>query len=163
PGVTAMRCAMRPLAHLLARAVPLIAVVAACAPAPPPAAAPVGATSGAVAQLAPASGATNGPFTGPSEWVVGLAEEPASLDPGSGAAVAASSQAQLYLFDPLVSYETQSFKLVPMLAQAWTVADDRVWDFKLRRGVKFHNGDDLTAADVKYSFDVYKGERSPRQ
>ena len=138
----------RHLALTLVWSVALAALIAACAPAQP-----AGTTSAA-------SGA---PIGGPNEWVVGLAEEAASLDPGSGAAVAASSQAHLYLFDPLVTYETQSFRLVPMLAESWSVADDRVWEFKLRRGVKFHNGDDFTAADVKYSYDVYQSEKSARR
>src|SRR5437870_4066479 len=87
PGVTAMRRAPRPLARLLVCSVALAALVAACAPAPPPVAAPAGPASGPAAQPAPAGGAAGGPFSGPSEWVVALAEEPASLDPGSGAAV----------------------------------------------------------------------------
>ena len=41
----------------------------------------------------------------------------------------------------------------PSLAESWTVSpDQRTWEFKLREGVKFHNGDPFTAEDVKYSF-----------
>ncbi|MBI4608235.1 MAG: ABC transporter substrate-binding protein [Candidatus Rokubacteria bacterium] len=44
------------------------------------------------------------------------------------------------------------------LAESWTEsADGRVYDFKLRRGLKFHNGDPVTAEDVKFSFERYKG------
>src|SRR5499427_2074273 len=43
--------------------------------------------------------------------------------------------------------------MTPSLAESWTVsADQRVYDFKLREGVKFHNGDPFTAEDVKFSF-----------
>src|SRR5687767_8867480 len=41
----------------------------------------------------------------------------------------------------------------PSLAESWTVsADQRVYEFKLREGLKFHNGDPFTADDVKFSF-----------
>src|SRR5881409_3298094 len=43
--------------------------------------------------------------------------------------------------------------MAPSLAESWTVsADQRVYEFKLREGVKFHNGDPFTAEDVRFSF-----------
>ena len=46
----------------------------------------------------------------------------------------------------------------PCLAESWTVSKDGLtYEFALRRGVKFHNGDPLTAEDVKFSFECYKG------
>ncbi|HKB26842.1 MAG TPA: ABC transporter substrate-binding protein, partial [Methylomirabilota bacterium] len=46
----------------------------------------------------------------------------------------------------------------PSLAESWTVSRDGLtYDFVLRKGVKFHNGDPVTAEDVKFSFDRYKG------
>jgi peptide/nickel transport system substrate-binding protein len=46
----------------------------------------------------------------------------------------------------------------PCLAQSWTVSKDgRTWDFVLRKGVRFHNGELVTAEDVKFSFERYKG------
>src|SRR5260370_42656322 len=48
----------------------------------------------------------------------------------------------------------------PSLAESWTVsAAQRVYDFKLREGLKFHNGDPFTAADVKVSFHRAKGAK----
>ena len=44
------------------------------------------------------------------------------------------------------------------LAEAWTESPDgRLYEFRLRRGLRFHNGDPVTAEDVKFSFDRYKG------
>jgi peptide/nickel transport system substrate-binding protein len=45
----------------------------------------------------------------------------------------------------------------PSLAESWTVSpDSRVFEFNLRKGVKFHNGDSMTAEDVIFSFSRYK-------
>src|SRR5215468_7581468 len=49
-------------------------------------------------------------------------------------------------------------KMGPSLAESWTEGTDgKTYEFKLRRGLKFHNGDPLTAEDVKFSFERYKG------
>ena len=48
----------------------------------------------------------------------------------------------------------------PSLAESWTVSpDQRVYEFKLREGLKFHNGDPFTAEDVKFSFYRAKGSK----
>jgi peptide/nickel transport system substrate-binding protein len=48
------------------------------------------------------------------------------------------------------------------LAETWTTsADGRVYEFRLRRGLTFHNGDPLTAEDVKFSFERYRGAGAP--
>jgi peptide/nickel transport system substrate-binding protein len=49
-------------------------------------------------------------------------------------------------------------KMGASLAESWTESKDGlVYEFKLRRGLKFHNGDPLTTEDVKFSFERYKG------
>src|SRR5215475_5021548 len=49
-------------------------------------------------------------------------------------------------------------KMGPSLAESWTESPDGLtYEFKLRRGLKFHNGDPLTSEDVKFSFERYKG------
>ena len=51
--------------------------------------------------------------------------------------------------------------LAPSLAESWTVSpDQRTYEFKLREGLKFHNGDPFTAEDVKFSF--HPGEGRPK-
>jgi peptide/nickel transport system substrate-binding protein len=47
------------------------------------------------------------------------------------------------------------------LAESWTVsADGKVYEFTLRPGLRFHNGDPMTATDVKFSFERYRGDSS---
>ena len=49
------------------------------------------------------------------------------------------------------------YELEPVLAESYEAsADGKTYTFKLRQGVKFHNGDDFTSADVKYTFDWIK-------
>src|SRR5436853_7745330 len=46
----------------------------------------------------------------------------------------------------------------PCLAESWTMSKDgRTWEFVIRKGARFHNGDPVTAEDVKFSFERYKG------
>jgi peptide/nickel transport system substrate-binding protein len=50
--------------------------------------------------------------------------------------------------------------MTPSLAESWTVsADQRAYEFKLREGLKFHNGDPFTAEDVRFSFHRAKGSK----
>ena len=56
------------------------------------------------------------------------------------------------MFDSLTTRD-ETMRVVPQLAESWRALSDTVWEFRLRRGVKFHNGDDLTAADVKFTLD----------
>src|SRR6266851_3343466 len=46
----------------------------------------------------------------------------------------------------------------PSLAESWTMSKDgRTWEFLLRKNARFHNGDPVTADDVKFSFERYRG------
>ncbi|ATW25346.1 ABC transporter substrate-binding protein [Candidatus Formimonas warabiya] len=72
------------------------------------------------------------------------------LDPGVGSDLASAS-AFVNLYDTLV-LPRHDGSVEPWLATDWTVSEDKLtWDFKIRKGVKFHSGNDLTAADVAYS------------
>ncbi len=55
------------------------------------------------------------------------------------------------VLDHLVFFDTQKKELVPGLAESWKRIDDKTVEFKLRQGVKFHNGDDFSADDVIYT------------
>ena len=75
-----------------------------------------------------------------------------ALDPAFGY-ISVGAHLPLYLFhDSLVKIMPQGI-YTPSLAESWTISPDaKVYEFKLRKGVKFHNGDILTAEDVVFSF-----------
>ena len=79
--------------------------------------------------------------------------EPPILDPTQGAAQAIKEVTYGNIFEGLVALD-RSGKIVPKLAESWSVsADALTYTFKLRAGVKYHDGAELTSADVKFSFD----------
>jgi len=67
----------------------------------------------------------------------------------------------LYMFHDALLKPMAGDMYAPCLAESWTVSPDyKVYEFKLRKGVKFHNGDEMTAEDVVFTFQRYKGGRS---
>jgi peptide/nickel transport system substrate-binding protein/oligopeptide transport system substrate-binding protein len=85
--------------------------------------------------------------------------DPPTLDPAHATDLTSSAVIR-QVFDALLELDD---KLVPApaLAERWTVsADQRTYTFHLRRGAKFHNGREVRAADVKYSFErAARGKR----
>jgi peptide/nickel transport system substrate-binding protein len=57
-----------------------------------------------------------------------------------------------HIFDKLVQMDPDS-RMIPGLATSWKTVDDKTWEFKLRKGVKFTDGSELTAEDVVFSID----------
>lgn len=83
------------------------------------------------------------------ELRIGLSTEPSSMDPDYHN-ITPNNQIAYSIFNTLIQQdETQ--KLTPSLAEGWRNLDDTTWEFKLRRGVKFHDGSPFTAADVVFS------------
>jgi peptide/nickel transport system substrate-binding protein len=88
------------------------------------------------------------------EIVIGSKLEPSSIDPhyhnlGPNNAIAR------HIFDRLVDTNEKQ-QLQPGLAESWKPLNDTTWEFKLRKGVKFHDGTPFTADDVLFTF-----ERAP--
>ncbi len=52
------------------------------------------------------------------------------------------------------------FSIIPLLAESWEKSNPKTWIFHLRKGVKFHNGDDFTSTDVIFSFNRSRSQRS---
>jgi len=58
-----------------------------------------------------------------------------------------------HIYDRLLDRDPKTFKPRPMLAESWRIVTDTTWEFKLRKGVKFHNGEPFTAHAVKATID----------
>lgn len=57
-----------------------------------------------------------------------------------------------HVFEKLITLDPDS-RLIPGLAESWKAVAPTTWEFKLRKGVKFHDGSDFTAEDVAFSID----------
>ena len=78
------------------------------------------------------------------------------LDPAT-CGFSISAHIPMYLFHDALVKAMPEGAYTPCLAESWTVSPDtKVYEFKLRKGVKFHNGDTMTAEDVVFSFWRYK-------
>ena len=99
-----------------------------------------------VVNVAPWAAAAQG-----KDLVVAVQKNPATLEP-----IRENSNMSMRIvynvFDTLIDYEYPSFKMVPGLATEWKRIDDKTLEFKLRQGVKFHNGAEFTARDVAFTF-----------
>ena len=99
--------------------------------------------------------------TPPNVLVVGQIAEPKSLDPQAVTAVN-DFRILMNMYDGLVRYKSGTLEVEPALATSWTIsADGTEYTFKLRRGVKFHDGSDFDAADVEFNFDRMLDENHP--
>ncbi|ATP40014.1 DNA-binding protein [Solibacillus sp. R5-41] len=93
----------------------------------------------------------------PQEIVVRVNDDPDFLDPHKATA-SISYQMILNIFEGLMAPETDG-SLKEGIAESYEIAEDGLtYTFKIRQGVKFHNGDDLTVEDIQYSFDRLMGK-----
>ncbi len=80
---------------------------------------------------------------------IGLKSEPSSMDPHYHN-LTPNNMMALYVFDRLILQDSKQ-NLKPGLAVSWKNVDDLTWEFKLRSGVKWHDGSDFTADDVAFT------------
>jgi peptide/nickel transport system substrate-binding protein len=89
----------------------------------------------------------------PGTLVVGMVAEPTSLDPGQLTDIN-SMKLLGALYDTLVRFKPDSFDLDPALAVSWDLSPDGMtYTFRLRPGVKFHDGTAFDATAVKFTYD----------
>ncbi len=114
----------------------------------------LGALAGATT---PAAAAPEGQIT----WAVHISLPPGWFDPTEAAGLITPYLLLYALHDALVKPMPGNTQQ-PCLAESVTMAPDGLsYDFILRQGAMFHNGDPVTAEDVKFSFDRYRGTSNP--
>jgi len=90
-------------------------------------------------------------------WAYHITIAPTWFDPADTPAIITPFTYYYAIHDALVK-PMPGQPLAPSLAESWTVTPDGLaYDFTLRKGVRFHNGDVFTADDVKFSFERYRG------
>jgi len=90
------------------------------------------------------------------EIKIALTADAVHVDPQQGNELTSNIMFN-HFYDTLVR-RTAELDFVPGLAESWELKDDRTWVFKLRKGVKFHNGDELQASDVLFSIERCKNQ-----
>jgi peptide/nickel transport system substrate-binding protein len=90
-------------------------------------------------------------------WGVAFSLPPAWFDPAETSGIITPYMVLYALHDALLK-PMPGQRLAPSLAESWTVSEDGLtYEFVMRQGTNFHNGDDVTAEDVKFSFERYRG------
>ncbi len=82
---------------------------------------------------------------------IALSSEPSSMDPHFHN-LAANNNISAHVFETLTRFDADG-RLLPGLADSWRLIDGTTWEITLRKGVKFHDGSELTAEDVAWSLD----------
>ena len=102
---------------------------------------------------APAAAPPEGQLT----WAVAVSLAPAWFDPAEATGILTPFMILYALHDALVK-PMPGQPMAQSLAESWSVSGDGLtYEFVLRQGVRFHNGELLTADDVKFSFERYRG------
>jgi peptide/nickel transport system substrate-binding protein len=131
-----------------------MAMVVACGPAvAPPSTAPASPTLGTSTASAPAST----PASAAAKTGGTLAVAVSDLGTENLDVILASTNNNILtiVHERLMLYNEKG-ELIPWLAESWKMSEDgRQWTFNLRKGVKWHNGDPFTSADVKFSFERF--------
>ena len=136
----------------------------------PEAAAPAGPSSGTgqaapTGQAAQTGQAAASPTTAAARvepkgrvvYILDFSFAPTWLDPQENPALLTPYSIQYALHDALVKH-LPGKPITPSLAESYTIAPDfKSATFKLREGVKFHNGDPITVEDVKFTYEKYRG------
>src|SRR5262245_19245386 len=110
-----------------------------------------------LACLAPAPAAAQARADSQMSWGVHVSLAPTWFDPGEHTGIITVMMVLYAVHDAMVK-PMPGNAMAPSLAESWTMAKDGLsYEFVVRKGVTFQNGDPLTADDVKFSFDRYRG------
>src|SRR5213080_5013562 len=106
-----------------------------------------------VGGAASAAAAPEGQMT----WGIHISLAPTWFDPAETTGIVTPFMVMYALHDAMVK-PLPGNPLAPSLAESWTVSPDGLaYEFVLRKGTRFHNGDPVTPEDVKFSFERYRG------
>lgn len=136
---------MRRVSWLLAAAF----LLAACAPAAQPSPGKPGAQQPAAKAEQPAGKAEKAPAR--RTVTIAYTSDLEGIHPYSHSTSTVYAR-WMHVNDPLVIRDPKANAWAPQLAESWSNPDPNTWEFKLRRGVKFHDGSEFTADDVIFSY-----------
>lgn len=146
-----------------AAAAPTTAAPAATTAAAPAATASTGSPVAAVPAATTGAATTSAPATLPGKkggkLVWALESDPVNLIPYGGVSTS-NMWGKEFIYDSLLAWD-KDLKVIPALAESYEQPDATSYVFHLRKGVKFHDGKELDADDVKYSFDMMKAPPAP--
>src|SRR5207247_3830436 len=109
------------------------------------------------AAAVPAAAAPDGQVT----WGVHISLAPTWFDPAETPGIVTPFMVLYGLHDAMLK-ALPGNPLAPALAESWSASPDGLtYEFVLRKGPRFHNGDPVTAEDVKFSFERYRGAAAP--
>jgi len=93
--------------------------------------------------------------------VIGSLAGPKSFNPVVSSETSSSDVWQL-MFDRLVSFDPVAKEFFPCLAESWSVSDDGLtWSFRIRDGLRWSDGENLTSGDVAFAFELIYDEKVP--
>jgi peptide/nickel transport system substrate-binding protein len=104
---------------------------------------------------------------GVDEIIIGFTDDALTMDPANYRARTTETILR-DMYDGVVVRNTK-MEVVPQIAESWKQLDTLTYDFVIRKGIKFHSGDPLTAEDIKFTFDriitdgQIDGQTSPRK
>src|SRR5499425_144041 len=110
-----------------------------------------------VLAVVPPARAASEPPAGQVTWAAHITLAPTWFDPAETPGIGTPFMILYALHDALVK-PMPGNPMAPSLAESWSLSKDGlIYEFVLRQGAKFHNGDPVTAEDVKFSFERYRG------
>jgi peptide/nickel transport system substrate-binding protein len=120
--------------------------------------------SWAVSGAAAGSAAAQTKPEGEMRFALYVTLAPAWLDPGEAVLGNLTPFWMLYALHDALVKPMPGNPMANSLAESWSMSEDqRVYEFTLRKGLKFHNGDPFTAEDVAFSFKRAKGRSSRKR